>query len=115
MPACWKNLEDPQLRESATLLGSFYDESRCDHNKEAWSISNLKMYLNLGYVKLDDLTKFHAAYFSILGDDSVFVEPPPFVQPPPENNTLLDDHDGFALKPKKLFKNYKDNRNDPKT
>ena len=115
MPACWKNLEEPQRREVATLLGSFYDESRGYHNKEPWSIPNLKKYLNLGYVKLDDLTKFHAAYFSILADDSVFVEPPNFVQPPSDNNTLLDDHDRFALKPKKLVKKYQDNHNEPNT
>ena len=54
--------------------------------------SQYKKYLNLGYVKLDDLPKFCAAYFETLGDDSVFVEPTHFVQPPPENNTLLDDH-----------------------
>ena len=33
----------------------------------------------------------------------------------PENNTLLDDHDGFALNPKNLVKNYQDNRSEPKT
>ena len=64
---------------------------------------------------LDDLPKFCAAYFATLGDYLVFVEPPHFVQPPPENNTLLYDHDGFALKPKKIVKNYQDNRADPNT
>ena len=64
---------------------------------------------------LDDLPKFCAAYFATLGDDLVFVEPPHFVQSPPENNTLLDDHDGFSLKPKKLVKKYQDNLADPKT
>ena len=44
------------------------DESRCDRNKEPWSIPNLKRYLNLEYVKLDDLTKFCAAYFAALVD-----------------------------------------------
>ena len=109
MPACWKNLEEPQRYEVATLLGLFYDESRGDHNKEPWSIPNIKNYLNRGYVKLDDLPKFCAAYFATLGDDLVFFEPPP------ENNTLLDYHDVFALKPKKLVKNHQDNRTDPKT
>ena len=71
--------------------------------------------LNLGYVKLDDLPKFSAAYFVTLGDDPVFVKPPHFFQPHPENNTLLDEHDGFALKPKNLVKYYHDNRADPKT
>ena len=62
-------MEEPQIREVATLLGSFYDESRGDHNKEPWSIPNLKNYLNLGYVKLDDLPKFRPTYFATLGDD----------------------------------------------
>ena len=108
MPACWKNLEEPQRREVATLVGSFYTEAHGDCTKDPWSVPNLKKYLNLGYVKLDDLPKFRAAYFATLGDDSVFVEPPP------ENTTLLDDHDGFALKPKKLLKKYQDNRSDSK-
>ena len=33
IPAYWKNLEEPQRREVATLLDSFYDESCGDHNK----------------------------------------------------------------------------------
>ena len=66
-------------------------------------------------MKLDDAPKFLAAYFSTLGDDSDFVEPPHFVQPPPENNTLLDDHDGFALEPKNHVKNHQDNYTDPMT
>ena len=47
IPACWKNLEEPQLREVATPLGSFYDDTLGDRNKEPWSIRNLKNYLNL--------------------------------------------------------------------
>ena len=78
--ACWDNLEEPQRYEVATLLGLFYDESRGDRNKEPWSIPNLKNYLNLGYVKLDDLPKFRAIYFLTLGDDSVFVEPSHFAK-----------------------------------
>ena len=66
MPACWKNFYEPQHREVATLLGSFYDESRGDRNKEPWLISNLKTYLNLGYVKLDDLHKVHSDYLATL-------------------------------------------------
>ena len=115
MPACLKNLEDPQHREVSTLLGSFYEKSHGDCNKEPWSITNFKKYLNLGYVKLDELPKFRAAFFATLGDYSLFVEPPHFVQPPPENNTLLNDHYGFSLNPKKLVKNYQDNCTDPKT
>ena len=71
--------------------------------------------MNLGYVKFDDPPKFRADYFATLANDSVFFEPPHFLEPPPENNTLLDEHDGFALKPKKLVKNYQDNHTDPKT
>ena len=73
-------MEEPQHREVATLLGSFYDESCGECNKEPWSIPNLKKYLNLGYVKLDDLPKFRAVYFLTLGDDSVFVEPSHFAK-----------------------------------
>ena len=82
MLACWKNLEEPHLREVATLLGSFYDKSFGTHNKEPWPITNLKNYLNLGYVKLGDLLKFRAVYFATLSDDLAFFQPPHF-QPPP--------------------------------
>ena len=48
MPACWKNLEDTQRREVATLLGSFYYESCGDRNKEPWFIPNLKKIFEPG-------------------------------------------------------------------
>ena len=83
MPSCWKNLEEPQSREVATLLGLFYEDSCGDRKKEPWSIPNLKNYSNLGYLKLDDLPKFCSDYFSTLGDNLVFVEPVHFFQPPP--------------------------------
>ena len=113
MSACWMNLEERQRREVATTRGLFYDDFCGDHNKELWLIPNLKKYLNLGYANLDDLTKFRAAYFATLVADSLFVEPPHFVQPTPENITLIDDHDGFVLKPKNLVKNYQENCTDP--
>ena len=106
--------QNVQNREVATLLGSFYDESCGDRNKEPWSIPNIKQYLNLGYMNLDDQPKFRATYFATLGDDLVFFKPIHFVQPPPENNTLLDDHDRFAFQPKKLVKNYQGSCTDPK-
>ena len=115
MPACWKNLEETQRREISTLIASFYSDSRGDSNKEPWSIQNLKKYLNLGYVKLVDLPKFRGAYFATLGDDSVFVEPTHAVQPLQESAALLDKHDGFALKPRKLLEKYQENRTDSKT
>ena len=62
-----------------------------------------------------DTPIFRAAYFATLGDDLIFVEPTHFVQPLPENNTLLDDHNGFALKRNKIVKNYQENCTDPKT
>ena len=105
----------PQRHEVATLLGSFYDKSHGDRDKEPWLFPNLKKYLNLGYAKLDDLPKFRAAYLATLDDDSVFVGPTHFVQTPPENNTLLNDQDGFLLKTKKIVKKYQDNHSDPKT
>ena len=120
MPACWKNLKENQRREVSALIGSFYDESKADCSKEPWSLYNLKKFLNLGYVKLDDLSKFRAAYLATRGDDSVFVEPC-FIDRPANdtpkvegNTTLLDEYDGFALKPKKLIKEFKDNPGDPK-
>ena len=55
-----------------------------------------KIILNLGYVKLDDLPKFCADYFATLGNDSVFFEPPHFVEPPPKIMpylmTMMDLH-----------------------
>ena len=107
IPACWNNLEENQRREFVTLHGSFYENSCGDRNKEPCSVPNLKKYLNLVYMKLDELPKFLAGYFATLGGDSVFSEPNQFVQPLSENNTLLNNHDGFELKPKKLVKTSK--------
>ena len=66
-------------------------------------------------MKLDDLTKFLDDYFEILSGYSAFVQHPHFVQPPPENNTLFNNHDSFALNLKKLVKKYQYNLNYPKT
>jgi len=115
MPACWKHLDEAQRREVAALIGSFYDASRVDASKDPWSIENVKKYLNLGYVKLDDIYKFRAAYLATLQDDSLFVEPP-FFSPASDtdvaSSNLLEKHDGFALKPKKLMEEYEENRHD---
>ena len=76
MPACWKHLDDQQRRDVATLIGQFYDESKADCSKELWELPNIKKFLNLGYVKLDDLAKFRASYLETQVDDSVFFETP---------------------------------------
>lgn len=57
MPACWKNLAEVQRREVAALIGSFYNESHAFPQKHPWSVSNLKKFLNLGYVNLVDMPK----------------------------------------------------------
>ena len=76
MPACWKHLDQQQLRNIAALLDLFYDKSKSDFLKEPWGLPNIKKFLNLGYVKLDDLAKFRVAYLETQGDDYVFIEPP---------------------------------------
>ena len=69
----------------------------------------------LGYVRLDDLPKFHAAYFATRRDPSVFIQPP--CQPDTDaleknvEHKLLDQYDGFALKPKTLIEIFKENPN----
>ena len=74
--------------------------------------------MNLGHLKLDDMPKFCAAYFATCGDDSIFTEPV-FVDRSAEDSNgkapLLDKHDGFALKPRKLVQQYKDNPEDSQT
>lgn len=118
MPACWKKLDETQRREVAALIGSFYEESRVDRSKEPWSINNIKRYLNLAYTNLDDIFKLRAAYMATRGDESIFSDPPKESSPSNDSvaagSKLLDDHDGFALKPKKLIKQYQDNPSDPK-
>ena len=70
-------------------------------------------------MKLDDLAKFRVAYLATQGNDSVFIEPPfldssaddtPKVE---DDSVLLDEHDGFALKPKKLIKEFQHMPGDP--
>ena len=120
MPACWKHLDQHQRRDVAALIGSFYDQSKADCSKEPLALPNIKNLLNLGYVKLDDLEKFHAYYLATQGDDSVFVEPhfidssaddTPKVE---DGSVLLDKHEGFALNPKKLIKEFQQKPSDPK-
>ena len=122
MPACWKQLCEAQRREVAALIGSFYDESRANPDKDPWAIDNLKKYLDLGYVKLDEMPKFRAAYLATRGDESIFADPP-FGSATDDDSaaginangsTLLDQHDGFALKPKTLVEQYQANPGDSK-
>lgn len=116
MPACWKHLLEPQRREVAALIKAFYDESLADPSKDPWSVDNIKKYLNLGYVKLDDTQKFRAAYLASLGDESIFVTPvvEDKAATTSTSSKLLDDHDAFALRPKKLVTHYQGNRSDSK-
>ena len=73
MPACWKHLDEQQRRDVAALIGSFYDEPKAYCSKELWALTNIKKFLNLGYVKLYDLAKFRVDYLATHGNDSVFV------------------------------------------
>ena len=117
---CWKHLDEQQRRNIAALIGSFYDESKADFSKEPWSLSNINKFLNIGYVKLDDLMKFRAAYLATKGDDSVFFEPrfidsSDYDTPKAEDDSvLLNEHNGFALKLKKLIREFQKNPGDPK-
>ena len=76
IPAYWKHLDEQQRRDVAALIGLFYDESKADFPKEPWALPTIKKFLNLGYVKLDDLAKFRASYLETQVDDSVFFETP---------------------------------------
>ena len=70
-------------------------------------------------MKLNDLAKLCAEYLETRGGDSVFFERP-FIDisaddtPKVEDNAfLLEEHDGFALKPKKLIKEFQHMPGDP--
>ena len=76
MTECWKYLYEQQRRDFATLIGLFYDDPKADFSKEPWALTNIKKFLNIGYVKLDVLAKFLAAYLETQNNDYVFVEPP---------------------------------------
>ena len=109
MPACWKHLDEQKRRDIAALIGSFYDKSKADCSKEPWALPNINKFLNLGYVKLDDLEKLRASYLATWGDGYVFVEP--LVIDSSDDDTpkvedecvLLNEHGGFELNPKKLI------------
>ena len=121
MPVCWKHLDDQKHRYVAALIGLFYYESKDDCSKEPWALLNIKKFLNYGYVKLYDLAKFRAAYLATQGNDSVFVEPNLIDISSDDNpkveygSVLLDNHDGFALNPKKLINQFQQNPGDPKS
>ena len=106
MPACWKKLTEAQRREVGTLISSFYDESWIDPSKDPWSLMNLKSFLKLGFVTLDNVPKFRAAFLATRGDDSIFCNPP--INPPVDDTaansntqSFLDQHNSFTLKPSK--------------
>ena len=73
--------------------------------------------LHLEFVDVKDIPKFRAAYLASCGDESIFVDPveenSAILDDSAENeanSNLLDHHDGFVLKPKKIFEEYKENR-----
>ena len=112
MPACWKKLTEAERPKVAAVIKLFYDESRANPMKEPWSLHNLKTFLNLGFVTLDDVPKYRADYLATRGDESIFVDPPPVVVAATVTNNdhpLLDKHDVFALKPTKFIDAFKTN------
>ena len=120
MPACWKHLDEQKSRDVSALIGSFYDESKADCSKELWALPNTKNFMNIGYVNLDDLAKFCAAYLETQGDDYLFVEPP-FIDISADDTpkvedyaVLLDKHDSSEFNPKKLIKQFQDKPGYPK-
>lgn len=72
-------MTEAERQKVAAVIESFYDESRANPMKEPWSLPNLKTFLNLGFVSLDDVPKYRAAYFATRGDESIFNDPPPVV------------------------------------
>ena len=119
MPAWWKKLTKAQQDEITTLVGSFYDESWNNPTKSPWLVNNLKIFLNLRFVTLDDVPKFWAAFLVTHGDDSIFCIPPttpPVVDSASDTNpqSFPDQHNGFTLKPRKLIEKYIANPGDSK-
>ena len=88
--------------EAGSLIDSFYKESMQDSSKPSWSTDNCKKFMMFGYDNCLDVHKFWSAYLASKGDDSVFVDPPPEENVPSNTNSekLLDEYDGFHLKPK---------------
>ena len=70
-------------------------------------LHKIKKFLNLIYVNLDDIFKFHEAYLETQGDDSSFIEPCCINRSTNDilkvnnNTTILDKNDSFILKLKK--------------
>ena len=79
-------------------------------------MSNIKKYLNIGYVKLDDVFKFRANYLATKGNEPIFVTAIANTGEISESADAMDDsnfldtHDGFALEPKKLIQEYQKNK-----
>ena len=69
------------------------------------------------------MPNFCAFYLEPRGDESIFADPPFFITTDDDYAsdtnancyTLLDQHDGFALKPKKLVEQYQANPSDSKS
>ena len=105
VPACWKQLCDAHQREVDALIGSFYDESHVNPDKYPWAIDNIKKYLDLGYVNIDEMPKFRADYLETRGGESIFADPHfgsatgyySAADTNANGSILIDYHDGFVL------------------
>ena len=73
----------------ATHVDKFYKAARTDPSKSAWSIANLKKVMELGFVKLEDVTKLRAACLASHGNESVFANPAGVAEDAP-----MSDEDG---------------------
>ena len=76
MTSCWKSLTEEQHWEVTALIESYYKELEADPTKPAWATENFKKFMLIGYMKADDIYKYHLAYLTSKGDDSMFVHPP---------------------------------------
>jgi len=110
-----KNLDEAQQYEVPTMIGRFYAGLIKDPPNVH---GQFRTSIHISYLAMFGLTTCPNSvlhFFVTRGGPSVFVQPPHQpVADALENNVehkLLDQHDGFALKPKKLIERFKENPN----
>ena len=72
MPAAWKHMIEQKHYKFALLVDYFYAESRADPSIPTWSLNNIKKFMILGCVKLDDIPKLRCSYLAARHNNYVF-------------------------------------------
>jgi hypothetical protein len=110
MPQFWKVMTPDARRSLCTMIDGFYADAEIT-DESPWGRRNLKDPRVAG-VSFEDLPRLWTCYFATNEDKMVFEEPGPLHQETQDKmdekrKNLIDDFEGFKLKPKSLLEEVK--------